>query len=467
MHMARILKGMEQAHTQIRHTRFGVGLIGIFLLVVFSPHLLLAQQSAEAPLKPVADAGRTNSCLQYFTPDSVHVTLEPNLESTVSGVPLTFNGTIENTNDYPVVDGRLFVKVFRVPETGGENGPHVVDQFVARDNLNIPAQSTIPITFAWHVPSYATSGQYRLATHFIVADNFSVLGNPASDHITGETVPFAISGEQPSMTAIDRETITVNGEAYVAQAAPPVVAARDSIEVMATVANVGQVADSGATITWRLYEGEIPREEHLLTSEEKSLRIRAGERTRISFSTSRASHPQYLIVGELTWRDTKSIINIRIAREGLSERSVAFAGSDTFPITAEDEVTLFACLQQIGNAPTPDGAMVHITMRDADGRIVHEHRSAAASEQNSVVATQFVPRRGYDNFTLTTELFANGEQISDISLPYDCNLIDPESCLPAAEKRAPFALPLRFVGAGLGVLLLIGAFVLWYRERRT
>ena len=44
------------------------------------------------------------------------------------------------------------------------NGPDVVDQFYAADNITIPANGQAPISIDWNIPAYAASGEYKIAT---------------------------------------------------------------------------------------------------------------------------------------------------------------------------------------------------------------------------------------------------------------------------------------------------------------
>jgi hypothetical protein len=107
----------------------------------------------------------------------VQVDVTPGVASAVSGVPITFNGTIKNANPYPIVDGSVYVKILRQRGNGEKdaNGPDVVDQFYAADNLTIPANGEIPISINWNIPSYAVSGEYKIATFFGMLSDRSLI----------------------------------------------------------------------------------------------------------------------------------------------------------------------------------------------------------------------------------------------------------------------------------------------------
>ena len=53
------------------------------------------------------------TCFDYFRFGSVQADFQPSLEQTVPGASITFSGTVTNNNDYPLVDGTLYVKIFK------------------------------------------------------------------------------------------------------------------------------------------------------------------------------------------------------------------------------------------------------------------------------------------------------------------------------------------------------------------
>ncbi|MEI8338072.1 MAG: hypothetical protein WCF92_02920, partial [bacterium] len=120
----------------------------------------------------------TTSCFDYYKFGSVQVTVENELNNVVSGTKMNFIGTIKNANSYPVVDGRVIVKIFRKQDEKKmqENGPLVVDQFVAKDNVNIDANTNQKFDFSWKIPAYAKSGDYSVVTYFTSGKEFNLLG---------------------------------------------------------------------------------------------------------------------------------------------------------------------------------------------------------------------------------------------------------------------------------------------------
>jgi hypothetical protein len=230
------------------------------------PLIALAQDEPTAPPgvpdavpeaigAPIAQApANTVNCFDYYHFGSVQVDVTPSVASAVSGVPITFTGTIKNANPYPIVDGSVYVKIFRERGDGSKdsNGPDVVDQFYAADNLTIPANGQLPAGITWNIPAYAESGQYKIATFFTVSHKFNLLGLPFTDDVVGNTADFKVSGELKDTAGFKKDAVTVNGEAYHFAAFPPRTGASKPVTVEATITNpTGESVT--VPVTWSLY----------------------------------------------------------------------------------------------------------------------------------------------------------------------------------------------------------------------
>ena len=187
-----------------------------------------------APTQP-----NTVDCFDYYHFGSVQVDVTPSVASAVSGVPITFTGKIKNANPYPIVDGSVYVKIFRQRGNGEKdvNGPDVVDQFYAAEGLTISANGELPISINWNIPSYAVSGEYKMATFFTVSHKFNLLGLPFTDDVVGNTASFKVAGELKNGVSFKKDAVTVGGEKYYFAAFPPRTSATDPVTVETTLTN--------------------------------------------------------------------------------------------------------------------------------------------------------------------------------------------------------------------------------------
>ncbi|MCX6722362.1 MAG: hypothetical protein NTY04_04250, partial [Candidatus Staskawiczbacteria bacterium] len=107
------------------------------------------------------------NCFDYYHFGSVQTNLTAQGYSFNPGDTITFSGPVTNQNNYPIVNGTLYVKIFKITSiVKNLNGPDVVDQFVAVDNIILSAKGSVPVSFSWKVPSSVTTGNYQIASFF-------------------------------------------------------------------------------------------------------------------------------------------------------------------------------------------------------------------------------------------------------------------------------------------------------------
>ncbi len=430
-------------------------LLATFSLCSF-PFLALAQD--------VAPTG-TVSCFDYYSFGSVQAKLSAPIASTVSGANITFSGTLENANAYPVVDGALYVKVFKTRgATNDGNGPDVVDQFFVKDTIAIPANGSVPISFQWKVPAYAASGDYQLAAFFTTAHKFNLLGLSFTDDIVGNTVPFTVVAEQDTRVAFDKAGVTVNGTPYFFAAFPPRVGVSPAT-VAAAIRNTSN-GSARANVTWKVYQWDAQQEANLVQQEHTSVIVPGNGTAPVSVTVRDAAHSVYLVVGELSWKDTKSIIGARFVREGIDQPRINFPSITSFPLKAGEETTLFSCLHNAGEHTVSDGRL-DLTLKDKLGRMITEYSySGNITSAMMGVKNAFTPAKNYDYAVLDAKLYKGDALVDETNIVYDCSAIDPSQCTPPSFLEMIFGSGSALASAiGLVVLILAaGMLVLWFRR---
>ncbi|MBI2610879.1 hypothetical protein HYW60_03015 [Candidatus Kaiserbacteria bacterium] len=452
--------GLSAVHMDAK--KFLVGTVLLFVPLVAAAQVtiedsfvdesgnLIVEETALAP------AG-TVSCFDYYTFGSVQAKLTAPVTGTVSGAPITFSGTLTNENPYPIVDGSLYVKIFksRGPQNDG-NGPDVVDQFFAVGDVAIPAKGSAPVSFSWRVPSYAQSGEYQLATFFVTSRKFNLLGLSFTDDVVGNTVPFTVSGERGTGVAFDKARVTVDGDPYFFAAFPPRTSSSEPVTVTARVRNTTSESQN-VSVMWTVYQWDLLLRKNAVQEETKSVMVPAGGSALVSITISDTRFPVYLAVATLSWKDTKSIIGVRFVREGVNRTRINFPGVMAFPLVKGQEATLFSCLHNSGSAPSVPNGRLELTLLDTEGNLIHNYvyTGDVTGAMMGVVET-FVPRKTYDKFVLEARLYEGNTFIDEARLEYDCRKIDPSTCVAGAAGAFSFFDFLSGSGAlGTGVAILV------------
>jgi hypothetical protein len=404
------------------------------------------------------------SCFDYYTFGSVETNVSTALPTVVSGTDITFTGTISNRNPYPVVDGSLYVKVFKYrdgPHDG--NGPEVVDQFLVLENVVIPAQSEIPVSFAWRVPAFAASGEYAIATFFTEAQRFNLSGLSFTDDIVGNTTPFRVVGENPHRVYFDKQAVQVAGEPHTFASAIPPVGTNQPVEITATVVNETNTAQT-ALITWTTYVWDAQQQSNRLRVQADQVEVPAGGEQPVTMTVTNNEHPVYLVEGALQWQDTESFINVRFARDSIDRLRINYPGITSFPLAAGAEHNLFSCLHNVGYTEVVEGGQLEVTLSDRDGNVVESLTyNGDVTAQMMAAAKTFTPERNYNYLQLDAQLSQAGEVVESVRLVYDCQVIDPALCLtesaPVEEENDQLPVLLYVLYGVAGLLFLVVAFI--------
>ena len=388
-----------------------------FSLFVFSPLFLLAQTTTPP-----------TSCFDYYHFGSISADLQANITGTVSGVPVTFKGNVVNNNDYPVVNGTLYAKIFRVP-TGGKdvNGPYVVDQFPIKQGIDLPAKGSLPIVYTWKVPSYAISGEYKIATYFISDNKFNLLGLSFTNDIIGNSYSFKVRAEQNTDVELDKNTVTVNGGEYHFAAFPPRISKDEPGVVKANLINTTK-EDQVIPITYKIYSWDAQSEENLLDTKTENITVKAGKTQSISYTVTDTNHPVYLVEITSTYKDTKSILNIRFVRQGINQPRINFPAVTSYPLVQGQPNTLFSCFHNAAEDTVKDGKLI-LSIKDTNNKTLYT-TTYEGDITGAMMATKldFTPKKTLNNFNVVAELYSNNKLVDSANMKYDCQTLDPSSC---------------------------------------
>ncbi len=425
--------------------------------LIFSPTLAAAKDDALAPV----------NCFDYYHFGSVQAHLSASVKGTVSGTPITFSGTLENSNPYPVVDGSLYVKIFRVRDGGekNQNGPDVVDQFMVKDGIVLPANGSAPITFSWDIPSFTRTGDYQVATFFTTSKKFNLLGLSFTDDVVGNTENFHVSGEQKGVVAFDKAGEKVNGTAYAFASFPPQVSQDGPVTVDGTIRNSTD-KNEPVIVDWDVYSWDMQSPENLVQKEEKVINVPSGGKANAEVTIKDARFPVYLAVGTLHWRNTTSIINVRFVRTGVDKVRINFPSVMSFPLKSGQPTTLFSCFHNSNNGDVQNGKL-ELSLTDMRGRVIQQGTwTGTITSAMMGAAETFTPSRNYSAFKLDAKLYQSGALIDSAHLVYDCKEIDPTQCPPPGffDLSAFDDLPLglrALLGAGFAIVVYLVFYGLW------
>ena len=388
-----------------------------------------ASDPASKAKQPDTPSGLT-ACFDYYHFGSVQVDLTPSVTSAVPGIPITFTGSLMNDNSYPVVDGSVYVKIFKKggdASNTNQDGYSVVDQFFAKENISLPAKGEQPISFDWKIPAFTETGDYEVAAYFMTGKRFNLLGLPFTDDVTGNTANFSITSGESTGVSFDKNQVTLNGTPFHFAAFPPHFTKDESVTAEVSLKNTTDKPQT-VNVSWVLSNWAGERAENKIDQKSESITLKAGETKVLSYETTKATGSVSFLNVTATYQDTKSVLNIRYVRDGFDETRLNFPSITEYPLTAGKQDILFSCLHST-NAPIVKDGELTLTLKDQSGNVIHtyDYQGNVTGSMMGVKDT-FTPDKTYTDFTLTATLKNQGKVVEEYTDTYKCQDIDPKLC---------------------------------------
>jgi hypothetical protein len=424
-------------------------LVTVVVAISFLTMVVFAQ-AQEAPSKlasPLEDVQssisasesipNTAECFDYYKFGSVQVDVESEIASTSSGIPMTFRATIKNENNYPIVAGAVYAKVFRKQEDENNihaNGNFLVDQFFVQDNISLDSGGQKVIDFDWNVPSYALSGDYQIAMFFTSVKKFNLLGLSFTDDVAGNTVDFTVAGEIEQNVEFDKNTVDINETNYHFAAFPPRFKDED-IQIKTDLVNFTGESQI-IPVIYKLYSWDGQTEENLLETRNETIQIDSNKTKQLSYTITDKSFPVYYLVVEADWQDSKSILDIRTVRETANRVRINFPSITSYPLKQNEKNTFFVCAHNSGTAGIVENNKLVVSILDENQEEIHQYvYEGPISGAMMGLKEEFIPKENYSNFSIKTDLYTDGQLVDSALMRYDCQDINPEACLSASQSK--------------------------------
>ena len=404
------------------------------------------------------------NCGDYYHFNGVKTDIRPDIVKSVSGSSINFSGTIVNTNSYPVVDGKLYVKILRERKAVDSNGPDVLDSFMVRDGINLNAGDSLPISFQWDIPAYALGGNYKLASYFVTSNKFNLAGLTFTDDIVGGLATFVVKGQGTTGVYLKKDGVKINNEPYSFTAYPSVQNATDPVVVTVPIVNTTNKRQI-FKIDYDVYKWDTQAPENKLDSKSTVMIVESGKTVYLPIAIRDNNSSVYYTEITLKYMDSKSILGVRFVRDGVAMPRINFPSINSYPIVSGKTNKIFACFHNASNSNTPvDGKLkMEILIDDNTPILSYEYNGTIFGDMKAV-AQDFTPRGTYKDFKIHATLYYNDKIVDEVYVPYVCSQIDPKKCGGFSIADVTSSSWLMLIVVIFGLLILIG-IVLFVRNR--
>lgn len=414
-------------------------------------------------------------CTEFLAPFTATTEISPEMATGLAGAQMRFFLTAKNQNAFPIVDGAIYVRVFKKQTTSAStqaNGDILVDQFFAKEGLSLKAMESRKMDFLWTVPARAPEGDYLIRTYFVASKRFDLDGASYSDTVSSGRTTFKIQSSLKDSVTLDRNNLKINNS----KASPlgePVFKKEEVVTFTIPLSNPTNEAQE-VKVTYELYKWSNLLSSERVDTKEETIVLKAKETKTLTYEAKDGSYPIYYLVIKSQWKSFASIVNTRFLREGVEALRLNLVGLANFPIKDVEGNSVFACAQSVGTKSLISGKLELSIWDESDKSIKKYDYSGDFENFPTGLKTGFAVPKGFDNFRLKAVLYdAGGKQVDEIEVKYNCSEVDPTLCTKQETPTTPTDSPmsskeLMLYGGIVGAIVII-AVVIWIiiRKRKS
>ena len=406
----------------------------VLFLILFTFSFLNLSKTKDVSANTVDDSSSYSTttasanCSDYYRLNNVQIVLNPKTTHTVSGTTMSFSGYVVNSNKYPIVDGKIYGRILRNGVKNEVGKYDVLDTFVIKDGLNLKTGDKIPVNFNWKIPAYSASGEYKLVTYFIESNKFNLAGLSFSNSLVGGISGFFVKGLQDAGVYFNRDGIKINNIPYVVDTNTPSVSSTTTVNIFIPVSNATKVRQA-VRAEFNVYKFDAQSADNKLDTINQVLIIEPGKTINVPVQIKDTQHSVYYVESVLKYKDAKSVIDIRFARNDISAPNIDFPSIISYPLVSGQKNKIFACFHNFSNNTDPiDGKLKLEILDNKDNQILSYEYTGKIGAAMSAVAQEFIPHSTYRDFKIHASIFDGSKLVEEVYIPYSCNLIDPTKC---------------------------------------
>ncbi len=413
------------------------------------------------------------SCFDFYKYGSVNVSVVPSLAQAAAGSSLAIDVTLQNNNAHPIIDAQVYLRVLRITtEKKNTAGGDVVDQFVAKSGIMLPANGSSNFTYTWQVPSTLPPGEYSIAPYVQSAERFNLQGLSFTSDVTGGAPRITVVGDRKGIVRINNETMTLNKEKYQIIGIPPYIEPQEKIVPLSLTVENTTAFPARGTLTFELYAWDGLQKTNLLETKKMDVKLHPNYSTDFTYEINHTAYPIYYVTAQLETDRGTSFANVRYIRIDPESARFNDLGVNSYPLTKDS--TAYVCMQELLETAYDKeyrtNGMVELAVTGRGGSPIYATRtyegyipwqiSALPLPLSSLTET-------ITDFDVTARMFLGDKKIDEVTMTYSCSELG--ALCPETETKGAALLnnilAYKYVVALTVLLLLIFYFLRRRRHR--
>lgn len=403
-----------------------------------------------------------SDCLAHYKFGSVQFSFDAREQKRQvwPGEAIAIQGTVLNTNNYPLPQGKILARVLRQDETVAAEQwyPYVAEEYLS-GNYDLGANGNALFTWQWHLPAKAPAGTYRLEFYYLAGGRYVMAGIPYVPAVPGATLLFTVpEAGAPAAINFDRASATINTKPFALRAVPPTYPSHQPLAIKASLAAQGP-SPIPVTLTAELHEWSDTDGEPALQASERTVIVTSQQPLPLTFNWADPKPGVYELIWKAAPQDPtilSSILKIRFPIEGNAPR-IIFSGIGGYN---ETEATIVTCLVN-GTYGAGEGSA--ITQINIAGQAIQPLQTRTDTGELTAASVN-ISRQQLNGATLEVATEAHNEagEVTDThTVTYNSKLF-PAPAQPILPKQAWLKIVLIVV---LAMAVLVGLFA-WRQKRK-
>lgn len=363
-----------------------------------------------------------SSCTKYYKMDSVRIFVQPVKNDYLAAEDISFNGSIENTNKFPLANGNLVAQIYRIDENDNRV-KYLVDEFLLEGNYSLVAESKTNFDFKWRAPSGMMSGSYVAVVDFILDKKVYMAGLPFSDFIGGGLAFFNLRNNSDIRGVYaERRQIYINGKNISPTGSMPYVELGKEVELKYQLINpskdIQKVRIEKHLYNWDQFQGERGK---TVTEE---IEIDGDSSKEITDKFTDLDEGVYFYSVEIFSQGaSKAIMRQRFGVGGANPSArAAFVLINDFPAKKGSQTYIIGCFHSTSYEKPFDGK-AYLTLRDKNNNTVQRlEYSGKIDPIIMAIRKDFSFEQDYDELKLEAQVYdKKGILIDRTELVYNCD----------------------------------------------
>ena len=328
---------------------------------------------------------------------SIDVSLFSDTSQVIAGSTMHIKAEIKNANDYPITEGNLFIKIFKKqdpisnqgvnyfkelpPADFLANGDFLTDQWIVQKSITLKANETKNIAFDYKISDFAESGEYRFIPYFQVAQRWNLLGLPFTEDVGGAPLETAVkNGQTSSGVEFQKNDVKLQGKQFHFIGFIKSYPTDQSVDISAPLRNSSS-EQRQVKVTWEVFYWHNLPAAKPFEKKEEVVSLGAGETKNLTFAVSKNDLPVNYMVVTADYKGTKSILNIRFARQTQAKARINFAGIQKFPEPGANKI--FATAHLVTEPTLLPSSILNETAESIEARAEEEKKGIEVEREKT------------------------------------------------------------------------------------